>query len=802
MNSTLPFPSAFAAALTASFAALVAPAVSQVEAPPSYTTPYTVDTGWVEIADNGSTELELVESFQVIQAGSEWLRLSFEDVVLAGDPLAGNGAELRIFSGLDGGLQIMNAFEVERWQRSTAYFNGDTVQVEVWARPGTGSSRVVVDEIEVGVPPAFEARSICGSLDDRILSSDPRSGRLLPVGCTAWLIQDCAGCFLTAGHCTGNIQVVQFNVPLSLPNGTIQNPGPEDQYPVDQSSIQSNGGQGVGNDWAYFGTFANGTTNLTVTQAQGPGFVLSSPPPVGNATIRITGYGTTSPRDEESQVQQTHTGDLVTSTTTTVQYTADTTGGNSGSPVIWDQTGMAVGIHTHGGCSASGGQNSGTSFDRTELQNALASPQGICASGLTLMNAPTVVARGQSATVSATALGGVVPGSVTLHYRDSAGAGFAQVVMTDMGSGNFSGDLPGFDCGDQPAYFVSAQTTTCGQVFQPVGGASAPIQVVVGDESVTFTDDFESDLGWTTSIQGASSGGWERGVPVNDGGWAYDPSSDGDGSGSAYLTQNQNGNTDVDGGSVTLTSPMLTPGMGDAFLSFLYYLEMTSTGAEDALVVQVRTGGGAWVQVRRLDQNTGGGWDTEVITSSELVAAGIPSGSTFQARFTANDANGQSIVEAGVDGVNVGVFSCDPNAVGSVYCMPANINSTGFPSEISGSGSASLSANDLVISVSSLPPNQFGFIVLSTTQAFTPNVGGGNGNLCIGGNLGRDFSSLQSSGAMGTATHTVDWTALPQPMGPVAAMVGDNWNFQFWHRDTLLGIATSNLSPGLSVTVE
>ena len=45
---------------------------------------------------------------------------------------------------------------------------------------------------------------------------------------------------------------------------------------------------------------------------------------------------------------------------------------------------------------------------------------------------------------------------------------------------------------------------------------------------------------------------------MNDGGWSYDPASDGDGSGSAYLTQNQSGNTDVDGGAVRLTSPRST----------------------------------------------------------------------------------------------------------------------------------------------------------------------------------------------------------------------------------------------------
>ncbi|MEE2939047.1 MAG: hypothetical protein VX460_01550, partial [Planctomycetota bacterium] len=204
-------------------AGLLAPrGLAQVEAPPSDVAPYRLDTGWVKAAGDGATGLELAASFTVTQPGVDWLRVSFRDVVLAGDPLAGNGAELRIYSVQDGALQIMNAIEVERWDGSTAYFNGDAVQIEVWAHEDTGTSRVQVDSIEFGLTPEGYDRSICGSLDDRQPSTDPRSGRLMPVGCTAWLIDDCGGCFLTAGHCTGNIQVVQFNVPLSTSSGTTR----------------------------------------------------------------------------------------------------------------------------------------------------------------------------------------------------------------------------------------------------------------------------------------------------------------------------------------------------------------------------------------------------------------------------------------------------------------------------------------------------------------------------------------------------------------------------------------------------
>lgn len=769
-------------------------ALAQVEAPPSDFAPFLADTGWVKPSNADGGGLDLAASFSVEQPGVDWLRVSFRDVVLAGDPLAGNGAELRIYSVQDGALQIMNAIELERWRGSTAYFNGDAVQIEVWAHGGTGTSRVQVDAIEFGLTPTSEGRSICGNIDDRQSSTDPRSGRLLPVGCTAWLIDDCAGCFLTAGHCTGNIQVVQFNVPLSTSSGSIQHPGPEDQYPVDASSVQSNGGQGVGNDWAYFGTFSNGTTGLTAIEAQGPGFTLSAPPSAGSATIRITGYGVTDPRDQFSQTQQTHTGGLVTSTSTTVQYTADTTGGNSGSPVIWDNTGLAVGIHTHGGCSASGGQNSGTSFSRPELQNALASPQGICAAGLQFVNAPTVLARGMATSVSVDSLGSATPGSVTLHYRASAGQGFAQVVMQPQG-GAFVADLPGFDCGDTPQYFVSALTGACGQVFAPAGGPASPIEAAVGTEAIAFEDDFEQDSGWVAENLGASSGFWQRGVPVDDGGWAYDPSSDGDGSGRAYLTQNQAGNTDVDGGAVRLTSPVLGTAGAQMNLTYLYYLELTRTGAEDALLVEV-SDGGAWSQVRRHDQSTGGGWTEASISAQELAAAGVAVGEDVLVRFTANDADTQSIVEAGVDGVRLAAVVCDPSGVGTSYCM-ANPNSTGSIGTLRGTGSASLAANDLVLVAEQLPSNQFALLIVSRTEGFAPL---GLGNLCVAGDIGRDLGSLQDSGAAGSVARAVDWTAIPQPTGFVAASLGETWRFQVWHREVVSGFPTSNLTEGLAVT--
>ena len=125
-------------------------------------------------------------------------------------------------------------------------------------------------------------------------------------------------------------------------------------------------------------------------------------------------------------------------------------------------------------------------------------------------------------------------------------------------------------------------------------------------------------------------------------------------------------------------------------------------------------------------------------------------------RFTANDDDAQSIVEAGVDGVRLSSW-CDPSGVGTSYCQ-ANTNSSGSVGTLRGTGSASLSANDLVLVAEQLPPDQFTLVIVSRTAGFAPL---GLGNLCVAGEIGRDLGSLQNSGAAGAVTRAVDWSAIP-----------------------------------------
>ncbi len=322
---------------------------------PQHTVAYQLDTGLLNgPSPDGTQVLAFSEVIRV--PNTPWMRLRFSEANL------GSSSYLEVRSLLDGATQRLDASALEQWENTTAYFNGDAVEIRFYAGAGDRGVFARVSELTLGeFMQGDNTESQCGPADDRTPSADPASGRLLNIGCTAWLI--CDGRLISAGHClasSGSINVVEFNVPPSLPNGTIVHPGPEDQYTyVTNSRVYTNGG--VGNDWGVFEVNTNTTTGMTALEAQGSHFELVQN--LGPATIRITGFGVDFNNGDRNQTQQTHAGPNAGSSGTTMRYQTDTEGGNSGSPVIDDATGSAVGVHTHGGCTTGGsGNNSGTSL--------------------------------------------------------------------------------------------------------------------------------------------------------------------------------------------------------------------------------------------------------------------------------------------------------------------------------------------------------------------------------------------------------------------------------------------------------
>ena len=83
------------------------------------------------------------------------------------------------------------------------------------------------------------------------------------------------------------------------------------------------------------------------------------------------------------------------------------------------------------------------------------------------------------------------------------------------------------------------------------------------------------------------------------------------------------------------------------------------------------------------------------------------------------------------------ICSGGPSSLGTNYCT-AVANSTGSIATVSATGSAGAAANNFTLMAADLPNNQFGIFVTSMTQGFVPGAGGtSNGNLCLGGALGR-----------------------------------------------------------------
>ena len=296
---------------------------------------------------------------------------------LSGSPSAGNGSFLRITSQADGAEQVLNSSALARWGNTSAYFNGEAVLIELFARAGTGANSLLLQEVVAGIQSELEGPlNICGPTDDRVPSTDPRAARILPAGCTGFLFNQRPNCLLTAGHCGAVFspsEVVEFNVPDSNPNGTIRNPPPKDQYPVEQASIQFQN-FGLGNDWCQFGVSNNTTTGLSPLNAQGASYNLAGFVPTDyGSTLRITGYGLDYSPPEHNQTLQTAAGQYLGKDGTILKYFVDTAVYNSGSAVEHVPKGLVYGIHTHGYC-LSEGVNKGTAITQVFLQHAIACP--------------------------------------------------------------------------------------------------------------------------------------------------------------------------------------------------------------------------------------------------------------------------------------------------------------------------------------------------------------------------------------------------------------------------------------------
>jgi hypothetical protein len=124
------------------------------------------------------------------------------------------------------------------------------------------------------------------------------------------------------------------------------------------------------------------------------------------------------------------------------------------------------------------------------------------------------------------------------------------------------------------------------------------------------------------------------------------------------------------------------------------------------------------------------------------------------------------------------------------YCT-STLNSSGGAAVISGTGTASIGLNNLVLEATPVP-NSVGMFFYGPQQDIVPF---GNGFRCVQGGLNRMGTHTATSN---TLTHVVD-VNMPSPSGP-AFIAGSTWDFQAWFRDVPGRGAEFNLSDGLEVS--
>ena len=186
---------------------------------------------------------ESVLSIPGTVADAHNIRIQFSNIRLS------PGSKILVEGQADGHDQLLDPVSLVYWQNTSAYFNGTSVRVTLTV-PAGETARLEVARLMTSQPNTDrliprsgrpEPHAILGD-DERVASKDPRTGRLMPVGCTGWLASSGVG--LTAGHCfedsrdsvASDVETIEFNVPLSEPDGTPVHPSPLHQYPVGTAS--------------------------------------------------------------------------------------------------------------------------------------------------------------------------------------------------------------------------------------------------------------------------------------------------------------------------------------------------------------------------------------------------------------------------------------------------------------------------------------------------------------------------------------------------------------------------------------
>ena len=263
------------------------------------------------------------------------------------------------------------------------------------------------------------------------------------------------------------------------------------------------------------------------------------------------------------------------------------------------------------------------------------------------------------------------PGTVTLFTRIGTDDIEIATPMAPLGDGVYSAYLPASVCGEILYYSFAADTDDGVSVGFPSSGA---YEALAQEFELSFEDTMETDTGWTvgSTADDATTGIWNR---MNPQGTDAQPENDhtpGTGT-DCWVTDGVAGSglgdRDVDGGSTTLTSPILDAiALGDDGELVYWRWYSNDQGASpnsDSMLVQISNDiGNSWTTLEEVSENANA-W----VERRFRIADYVEPTDMIRVRFIARDLGDGSIVEAGVDDLRLEAVGCSSN--------PADLNGDG-----------------------------------------------------------------------------------------------------------------------------
>jgi hypothetical protein len=379
---------------------------------------------------------------------------------------------------------------------------------------------------------------------------------------------------------------------------------------------------------------------------------------------------------------------IPTSSSTPLEFEATTAPGDSGGPVLvqfgseWVIAGVLSGGTTSTSVYGDISWWTGTAIYRSAIE----SNGGVFVTGLEILlpdGLPSLLSSSGGDTINVNIVPSpedpVINGSGTLHV--DTGAGFQQFPLMANSATSFTGTFPApADCPSNVEYYISFDLQSGTTVTSPAGGASNPYSSLAADQ-IDFDDlyDFETPVGFSAGAPGdnATTGVWVRVNPV---GTAAQPEDDNTPTGTIAWVTGQGtvggglGDNDVDGGTTSLVSNQIDlTGTESAMISYARWYSNNAGASPNADIFQVFVSdddGANYVLVETVGPSgagTSGGW----IQTGFNVADFVNLTSTVRVKFVASDLGDGSIVEAGIDDVQILGVSCSSDT------CPADINGDG-----------------------------------------------------------------------------------------------------------------------------